>query len=945
MAEKNTMDTTNSADKKISVLWYGRGKFSSRLLPYLNKKNVSIAAFIADQDTLEASQELPSVPLSSIFDYQWEYIFVALRPYSDVIMNLHSLGVDPDKIILLDMVVEVTNISIQHEVDFDSAFLLYMDQYPVIKESFNVAAIKDTTWMLYSRYFKSFEPVNTDPSVRKVGYMARTSFNYGGTLQAFALQYIVTHLGYRCEFLDFKQRAHIPGRQAVLSASRQRRWESLFADFWRKHFLISTRLCQLKSHSTTVLPEAQTAYDAYLTGSDFIWNVNGPFCYAKNFLAFAPEGKRVAYAPSLGRTRKIKAEYAGRGYWFKRLVQGMAPHISCREDVGATLLRNLADVSVEHVVDPTFLLSAQDWAPVMEGAHVPKKAGECIENGDGYLLAYILDPDTVKENFAESLSVLLKLRVIWLSGRSAKVGKNLWETCPAGFLTLCRHAAFICTDSMHGVAFSLIFKKNFLFLDPASEVTNGVRRTTDPRISELLDLYALHDRVPNLASPPVVPEIPNFPHIDSILARRKEDSLAYLRKALEEAVATPPPPLKEEEQLPSLEGTRRVPLPDLSQCTGCAACFNACPDRAVSMHEGASGYLQPHVNEELCTECGACARSCPILHRPTLPHDEDVQVFAAWNENKDIRRKSSSGGMMPALVEGWAFRNGGVAAGVQFDAQMRAHFGLARNVQELQPFYGSKYVQADPGMVYREIQEHLERQRHVLFVGTPCQAAGLHAFLGTEHPQLLTVDLFCHGVPSPLLLRKYLQWCEAQYGAHIKNIWFRSKDVDGWSISLTVEFYDGRVIYFPRRESGYFGLFTMKSYFLHPACFHCKFKGIDRISDISLGDFWGIDNENSLFKHDVRQGVSAVVARTKKGKDVLLSLYDAKNIFLEKRTLDELKKSKSHYMWSPQRPIGYSEVMEAFTSSSSFGETFDLLMGDSTVREIASPLVLCPKQK
>ncbi|MDL2291234.1 hypothetical protein LJC09_03935, partial [Desulfovibrio sp. OttesenSCG-928-F20] len=181
------MDTTNSADKKISVLWYGRGKFSSRLLPYLNKKNVSIAAFIADQDTLEASQELPSVPLSSIFDYQWEYIFVALRPYSDVIMNLHSLGVDPDKIILLDMVVEVTNISIQHEVDFDSAFLLYMDQYPVIKESFNVAAIKDTTWMLYSRYFKSFEPVNTDPSVRKVGYMARTSFNYGGTLQAFAL--------------------------------------------------------------------------------------------------------------------------------------------------------------------------------------------------------------------------------------------------------------------------------------------------------------------------------------------------------------------------------------------------------------------------------------------------------------------------------------------------------------------------------------------------------------------------------------------------------------------------------------------------------------------------------------------------------------------------------------------------------------------------------------
>ena len=223
-------------------------------------------------------------------------------------------------------------------------------------------------------------------------------------------------------------------------------------------------------------------------------------------------------------------------------------------------------------------------------------------------------------------------------------------------------------------------------------------------------------------------------------------------------------------------------------CCGCHACRSACPLGIIEMVADNEGFLYPQVKEQLCTNCGICENVCQILSVPG--EGERPKAFAAWNRDNAVRAESSSGGVFSALMQ-QTLQQGGVIIGAAFDSTMILRHQSAQNDVESHKFRGSKYLQSLIGDAYREAQEFLQQGRHVLFSGTPCQVAGLYAFLGNDNENLLTCDLVCHGVPSPKVFAAYTANLEKRHNAKVERIAFRRKDC-GWKrFSVALSFDNG----------------------------------------------------------------------------------------------------------------------------------------------------------
>ena len=304
-------------------------------------------------------------------------------------------------------------------------------------------------------------------------------------------------------------------------------------------------------------------------------------------------------------------------------------------------------------------------------------------------------------------------------------------------------------------------------------------------------------------------------------------------------------------------------IANTSKCNGCHACFSVCPVRAISMKSDSEGFLRPVIEYDTCTGCGKCESVCPVLHPPILPDDDPV-AFACKNTNEDIRLKSSSGGVFTALAED-IIDKGGVVFGARFDSDFSVFHGWADTKEGLESFRGSKYVQSKIGNAFIECKKFLEDGRTVLFSGTPCQIGGLKAFLGKEYDSLYTVDIICHGVPSPLLWEKYCDFRKSTAKEDIREVSFRFKSTGWKNYSVKMDFWDSTSYESSFRNDPYMKMF-LKDVALRNSCYNCVFKGARRVSDITLADFWGV--QNCMPDEDDDKGVSLVLVHSKKSMDL-----------------------------------------------------------------------------
>lgn len=343
-----------------------------------------------------------------------------------------------------------------------------------------------------------------------------------------------------------------------------------------------------------------------------------------------------------------------------------------------------------------------------------------------------------------------------------------------------------------------------------------------------------------------------------------------------------------------------IDIKDKSNCCGCAACVQRCPKQCISMVEDNEGFLYPKVDTQVCVDCGMCEKVCPVINQSE--ERKPLGAFAAVNPNEQIRRESSSGGIFTMLANK-TIAKGGVVFGVKFNKDWMPEFGYAETMEDIAPFRGSKYVQAIVGNAYKKAEEFLKAGRDVLFSGTSCQIAGLKKFLRKDYENLLTVDIICHGVPSPKVWNMYLEeTCSklmktrtdgknsvvsakgGEYKSCIEAISFRSK-INGWKkfsflLKLNFPTCDGKntdVFLIENVQKNIYLRAFLSDMILRPSCYCCPAKAGKSGSDLTLADYWGI--YTLVPELDDDKGVSAITANTVRGeaflKELDIKLYQA----------------------------------------------------------------------
>ena len=310
-----------------------------------------------------------------------------------------------------------------------------------------------------------------------------------------------------------------------------------------------------------------------------------------------------------------------------------------------------------------------------------------------------------------------------------------------------------------------------------------------------------------------------------------------------------------------------IDIKDKTNCCGCWACANICPKDAIIMVEDEKGFKYPKIDKEKCINCGLCEKVCPIINNKSVKRE--VKAYACFNKNLETRMNSSSGGIF-SLIANYILDLNGIVFGAQFDKEFNVVHSYIDNKKDLYKFQCSKYVQSEIGDTYRKAKELLDNDKYVLFTGTPCQIEGLYKFLRKDYDKLYTQDFICHGVPSPKVWRKYLKETNNKYSTQPKEISFRSKDNSWQDFELKIQ-YKNNVYRNTQGKDTYLRAF-LTDICLRDSCYKCNFKKKNRVSDITLADFWGIDNIDKSMNDD--KGTSLVVVNSDKGKELFEKLKD-----------------------------------------------------------------------
>lgn len=305
-----------------------------------------------------------------------------------------------------------------------------------------------------------------------------------------------------------------------------------------------------------------------------------------------------------------------------------------------------------------------------------------------------------------------------------------------------------------------------------------------------------------------------------------------------------------------------IEIKNKKRCCACHACYNICPKKAITMQRDEKGFEYPVIDKEKCIQCNLCSRVCPISSQ-RKSEKQYSKSYAVINCDQKVRMESSSGGMFTALAN-YIIGQGGIVFGAQFDEEYNVIHTYTDKIEEISLYRGSKYVQSKIGDTYQKVKQFLEEDKYVLFTGTPCQIAGLRSFLQKEYSKLYLQDIICHGVPSPKVWRKYLSYREQKEENKIRNIKFRNKE-SGWkSYKIQISYSDKE--YIKKSTEDIYMIAFLKDIILRDSCYSCKFKQKHRISDITLADFWGV--QNILPEMDDDKGTSLVIIHSHKGKEL-----------------------------------------------------------------------------
>ena len=458
-------------------------------------------------------------------------------------------------------------------------------------------------------------------------------------------------------------------------------------------------------------------YAMFLSGSDQVWNPYYQSVNEATFLRFVPEWKRASIAGSFGVSVIPDDRKETFSNWLKEFR-----FLSVREEAGAKIIKDLCDREAVVLADPTMVVNREVWDNL---ATKPK-----FETPSKYILTYFLG-DRTKEyrRFIDGIKKQHNFEVVNL----LDIMQPQYLACdPAEFVYLVKNASFICTDSFHATVFSILYKVPFVTFDRVEG-----KRSMGSRIDTLLKYFDFQDRKYENIKKNISRSFEiDFDKADESLIKLKQDANRYLKEvflaANENSVTT---------------NKKQFNVYETDDCTGCGACVAVCPTKALLFAEK-KGFLYPQIQTEKCVYCGKCSKICPV--EKGVVSSRIAYAYAMRSVNDNIVLNSSSGGVITSICE--AILKAGVVYGASFDDDFVLKHIRVDELSDLERIRKSKYVQSEIIHCFDQINKDLNDGKKVLFIGTPCQVAAVKSVVG-EHDNLITVDIVCHGVPSPGLWR------------------------------------------------------------------------------------------------------------------------------------------------------------------------------------------------
>lgn len=711
----------------------------------------------------------------------------------------------------------------------------------------------------------------------KIGILTVYSFNYGSYFQATALYKKLESMGYECEFINER--------------FKQYRWGNLFLLYTFDGILPAF----VKPYIAKYLPQYETylrlkkdvskyrespkclhdmrkitsRYDGVILGADEMWSAN------KKSIRYMPEhfGERIS-CPHIS--------YATCGSLFdvhnKKLVRKAAKGMKTFTAIGVRDIytKKVADKLTKGnhpvVIDPTLLY------PYFISDSSKEKKG-------AYLLLYGQHYSQSQQKYIKNMAREMGLPIKALGWPQEFADEFLDPETAEEFQNCFAEASFCFPSTFHGTIFSILHHKPFL------SMTNHLR---GKKVRMLLEQLQLKDFIFDEAkdSYPVI----DYDKVEKCLAKQRTFSEAYLRDAL----------LK-------------------IGCTGCCACHFVCPANAISMKEDSQGFLRPQIDADVCINCNRCRNVCPqncglqnCGAKSDIPPKrkeqnlcKPMELYGAFSKNVKHVKNSSSGGIFGELAA-YVLEHGGVVYGAAFtkDKEGALHQRISSGNQ-LQELAGSKYVQSNMDSVYPLLTKDLKEGKIVLFSGTPCQIAGVQSYVKQTCPKwwdhLYTVDILCHGVPSPLVFRDYIRSQKGKEKDSIASLTFRDKTFGWRKQAISIHFAGGNQ-YLKRTDQDVYYRLYFKNIMLRPSCYNCSYIHRNRIGDITLGDYWGAEDTGRFSHNQVNNGISYVSIQTEKGR----RLFDNISGKIVRIKADEKSSYQPLFDKAAKRPNNYMEFWKDY---------------------------------
>ena len=363
-----------------------------------------------------------------------------------------------------------------------------------------------------------------------------------------------------------------------------------------------------------------------------------------------------------------------------------------------------------------------------------------------------------------------------------------------------------------------------------------------------------------------------------------------------------------------------IDLP-LAECDGCGLCKNTCSEDAIKMEYDAEGFLIPVIDRNKCAECGACVKVCSGRGSQAKNKNTPIRVMACQTKDHEWAVESTAGGFFPTLAQ-YIIEQGGSVYGTAYSDQMEAIVCKATTRDEIKRFNGSKYVQSNLTDAYSEIKEDLESGKTVLFSGTPCQNAAIKTYLENVNTEkLITIDVVCYGVPSPGLFRAFISTIEKRKHSRVIDFRFRDKHRNGWSHTTVITLQDSHGKVYKTEEKDhrkipYYRMFGRRNCF-RKSCYSCKYNTIDRITDFTTGNFWGIGKMTDVF--NTYLGVSMVLINSEKGDELYRSISD--RLLDREMTKEQAIKANDALVHTTEYPRERDDIYQWFQESG-FSKTY-----------------------